>query len=532
MKVKKRGIMGLLALAMAVSAAGCGKTENQQTTANINFSGYPIKSDQTLTYWCAMNSNLASIVQNFGDSPLGKALVEKTGVNVEFIHPPVGQETEQLSILLSTDDLPDIISNDWYRYSGGPQKALSEQILMPLNDVFDKYAPNMKQYLADNPEIAKMIVTDDNTYYVFPFIRGDEILCINQGIMIRQDWLDELNLPMPETIDEWHDTLTAFKEKKGAAAPLIYHNIYPNMTYYGAFIGAFGINGDFFVEDGKVVYGPGDERYKDFLSTFAQWYKEGLIEENLPNVDTKNINANMLNGKSGATFGYAGSVMGQINKNLKAKDPNARVAPAPYVAEAKGEKPKFGQLDCAYLGMGSAGITTSCKNVELAARFLDYGYSEEGDMLYNFGIEGESYNMVDGYPTYTDLLMKNPDGLTVSQAMSEYICASHSGPFVQRKEYIEQYYETDEQKDALKVWGDTEAEKYTLPPITFTVEESDETARIMTNIKTFVDEKTITIIMGKEDISTFDSYISTLKDYGLDKVLEIYNAAYQRYINR
>ena len=101
-------------------------------------------------------------------------------------------------------------------------------------------------------------------------------MLVVQGPIVRKDWLDELGLSMPETIDEWHNVLTQFKEKKGAAAPLAYHD---NMLRNGDFIGAYGIKMDFFIENGKVVYGPYDKRYKDFLTTFAQWYKEGLIDK-------------------------------------------------------------------------------------------------------------------------------------------------------------------------------------------------------------------------------------------------------------
>lgn len=532
MKKTKRCIIALAALAICAAAAGCNSKKDTATTSELNFTGYPISTDKTLTYWGVMDSTLATVAQNFGDTPLGKKLAEKTGINVQYMHPPVGSEAEQLSILLSTDDLPDIIENDWYHYASGPQKVLNEKILMSLNDVIDKYAPNLKKYLSEHEDINKMVVTDDKTYYVFPFIAGDDLLCVSQGIMVRQDWLDELGLDMPQTMDEWHEVLTAFKEKKGAQAPLVVIGEYPTTFYEGGFVGAYGVKQDFLVDDGKIIYGPADPRYKEFLQTFAQWYKEGLIEENLPNVDPKNINVNMLNGKSGVTFGYAGSVMGQINKSLKEKDPKAKVVPAPYPSIVKGEKAEIGQRSPLYTGPGSAGITTSCKNIELAARFLDFGYSEEGNMLYNFGIEGESYNMVDGYPTYTDVIKNNKDGLTVSQAMAKYIRASSCAPFVQRKEYIEQYYSEPEQKEALTVWGDTNAKEHLMPAITFTSEESEEISRIMTNIQTYMEEKTTTMILGKEDISAFDNYVKTMNDYGLEKVLEIYNAAYQRSLKR
>lgn len=78
----------------------------------------------------------------------------------------------------------------------------------------------MKAYLEANPEIDKSVKTDDGSYYVYPFIRGDKSLTAYQGLYIRQDWLSELGLSMPETIDEWTNVLIAVQRKKGCEDPV------------------------------------------------------------------------------------------------------------------------------------------------------------------------------------------------------------------------------------------------------------------------------------------------------------------------
>ncbi|MFR8337370.1 MAG: hypothetical protein ACLVAW_12230 [Eisenbergiella massiliensis] len=141
-------------------------------------------------------------------------------MTVEFQHPASGREKEQFNLIVA-DDLPDIMEWQWVKqYPGGPEKAIKDGVIIPLNDIFDQYCPNIKKYLAENPEVDKMIKTDDGNYFAFPFIRGEDKLCYTVGGFIRQDWLDELGLEVPTTVDEWHEVLTAFKEKKGAEAPL------------------------------------------------------------------------------------------------------------------------------------------------------------------------------------------------------------------------------------------------------------------------------------------------------------------------
>ena len=84
-------------------------------------------------------------------------------------------------------------------------------MIIALNDVMDQYCPNLKKYLEENPDIDRMVKTDNGTYFAFPFIRGEERLCFTVGSFLRQDWLDELGLAVPTTIDAWHDVLVAFK---------------------------------------------------------------------------------------------------------------------------------------------------------------------------------------------------------------------------------------------------------------------------------------------------------------------------------
>ena len=153
-------------------------------------------------------------------------------------------------------------------------------------------------------------------------------------------------------------------------------------------------------------------------------------------------------------------------------------------------------------------------------------------MAFNFGIEGESFEMIDGYPTYTDIVMENPNGLPISQAMSTYIRGNYNGPFVQDLRYLEQYYTLDEQKATLDVWGGTNAINHVLPPVTPTSEESREFASIMNEVNTYRDEMTLKFILGTAELSEFDTYVENLKKMGLDRALEIQNAALERYNTR
>lgn len=555
-KIQKGALLMAFAVAAAGITAGCGNQDNgssasvTQTTGSGTASGtqtgssqagaaaegtesaefsYPVTEGGTLSYWMELNANVAANYSSINDTEFGKKLQENTGITVEFQHPAVGQVAEQFNLLLSKSTLPDIIEYSWLTYAGGPQKAIEDGVIIPLNDVIDNYCPNLKAYLEANPDVDRMIKTDDGAYYCFPFIRGGEKLKTSTGLMLRGDWLEELDMEVPKTMDEWYEVLTAFKEEKGAEAPFTYLYSSAGLTDNNPFAYAYGAPRNFYIgDDGKVHYGAIEDGYREYLKTMNKWMSEGLLDVDLATLTGDQVTAKVTNGTAGASFGWCGSSLGTWTNAGKTTTESFSLVPAPYPTLESGAKPEFGQKDNAYVNMGGAVITTSCKDVELAARLLDYAYSEEGHMLFNFGIEGVSYTMENGEPIYTDLLLKNPD-LSITHAMAGYIRANYNGPFVQDEAYASQYYTLDAQKEAIELWSDTNAGNHILPPVTPTVDESKEQAQIMNEINTYRDEMTLKFILGNKSFDEWDDYVKTIKGMNIDRVLEIQNAALERY---
>jgi putative aldouronate transport system substrate-binding protein len=128
--------------------------------------------------------------------------------------------------------------------------------------------------------------------------------------------------------------------------------------------------------------------------------------------------------------------------------------------------------------------------------------------------------------------MKNPNKWTSAQAMSMYARSAMSGPFIQDKGYIMQYYELPQQKDALTKWEDQDFSKYQLPTITPSKEESSEMSKIMNDVNTYRDEMTIKFIMGTEPLENFDKYIEQMKKLGIERAIQINQAALERFNKR
>lgn len=522
-------MLGIVMLGSILS--GCAKKTSDNTPASKVEGGvvtYPIKSDVTLKYWVPLNSNVSAGSKSLNDTEFAKKLIEKTGVKVEFVHPAQGQEKEQFNLLIASGDLPDIVEHTWLAsYPGGPEKALQDGVILKLNDTITKFAPNFDKYLKSNPDVAKLLKTDSGSYFMFPFLRGDEKLTISYGPILRGDWLKELGLSLPTTVSEWDTVLTAFKDKKGSAAPFTIEKNLPENFISGA----FGVNKGYYMMDGKVKYGPLEPGYKDYIQTMANWYKNGLLDKNFATLDLKGVAANMTNGKSGATLGYPGSSIGTWMPAAKANTPEYELIAAPYPTKNKGETPIFAQKDFKVQGIGAI-INAKSKNPEIAARLLDYAYSKDGNALYNFGTEGVSYKMENNYPKYTDEVTKNPNKLSMAQAVAQHARASYSGPFIQNKEYIEQFYSLPQQLNALEVWSKADAYKTKLPLITPTPEESAELAKIDSELSTYLDEMTLKFIMGTAPMSDYDKFAAQIKKLNAEKAVEIRQKALDRFNKR
>lgn len=516
---------GLTALLMCSCAGGNGGSGKIKT--DIDLSSYPINTDEKLTMWTEISSAQAAVCSNWGETQFAQEWQKRTGVQMEFVHPALGQASEAFGLMIASDAMADIIKYNWATALGGPSTTIEDEIIIPLNDYME-YTPALNKFLKDRPEIDREIRTDEGNYYAFPFIRNDKSLLVSQGFIIRTDWLKDCGLEMPETTEEVENALIQFRDKKGAKSPLSITS-----SYIGRMFNLFGTTSGLYVDNGVIKYGEMEPEYKAAVEGLNRWFKEGLLDRNFVSADQTYVNSNVLNGQTGLSYGSGGSNLGQWLSSAQSTGSSLDMTGMPFTTTEKGTLPKFTCASGVYAPHGAVAISTSCKNPALAAKVLDYGYSEEGEMFFNFGTEGVSYNMVDGYPTYTDDIMKNPDGLAVSQAMSKYILGHSAGPFIQNKGYIEQYYEREQQKEALKNWSIGVEEATTaLPTLLYTPEEASERSGILTEIQKYCGEMTNSFITGTVSIDEYDAFIEKLKAFEIERLIEITQNAYDRYMAR
>ncbi|NQX64236.1 extracellular solute-binding protein [Paenibacillus qinlingensis] len=530
---KRKRLAVLLAVSMLVSLnTACRESTDKlavSETVNAKESVYP----PSLTYWVAMDTDAAVTIKSNGEMGLYKQLEKMTGTKVEFYHPPAGetQTQDQFNMMMAAGKLPDVISTNWL--SNSPDKAIKDGKILRLNEIIDQYAPNLSKLLHDKPYLKKEITTDEGNIYAFPYIADDPPIFAYHGLMLRKDWLDVLHLQLPSTIDEWEKVLTAFRDgdpnKNGKKDEIPFYYRKTDMENSYPFIGAFGITPGFFQDGGVVKYGPAEPQFKDFLTLMNKWYKAGLIDRDYLTSDNKIRDGKMLDNQLGSMAGWVGSNLGTYMQIMKDKEPQFKLVGVSFPTLKVGGKAL--SKDVPLITGHGAAISTAAKNPKQIAAWLDFGYSKEGSILYNFGVEGESYTLINGKPQYTDLILKNPKNLSVSQALSMYSLQTSSGPFASDPVADKQWHADAEQAEAMNKWIQADHSKE-LPNIWMNAEEQQKYASIMSDLTTYKNDMVDKFIMGVEPLVQFEQYLHTLTKLKMEDAIKLNQAAYDRYLKK
>jgi putative aldouronate transport system substrate-binding protein len=545
--VKKAFLLIGFALLLQGFVFASAQKEGPQTAT-----GAPAK----VTYWEGLG-RAASKWASLKDHPGWIELQKRTNVQVEFITPSVGNEPEQFNLMVASKNYPDIVTYTWLTVPGGPASYIADKVIIRLNEPMDKWAPDAKKAFVKFPVAKRQATLDDGTLYVFPNIYADPALAHFNGPMVRGDILKKVpGVDMSkfpgnmETLAEWEQVLRAAKAaglKGSSGKDLIPYSFMMSFLHTDhMIIGAYGISTRFTHIKGEPVYGPATPQFKDFLVLMNRWFKDGLIDSEFAANNAKMYDEKVLDNR---VLVFEGAMGGQVTRYTGlARPKNAEFVlnALKYPVINKGDRPLLGFRTPDYTGTGAA-ITTACKNVEAAVRLLNYDYSEPGYVLANFGVEGTTFNWdksvkgytdpvfhmeAKGYPRYSDLIMKNTDGLSRDQATGVFV---RVGNYVGIKslEFLEQRDSLPEQlgPNGRGLWMQTLNEMW-LPPVYPTPEESREFAKLTTELNTYSQEMTVKFIMGAEPIDKVPEFQATLKKMNVDRATEIMRAQLKRYFAR
>lgn len=540
--MKKTGVLLCVVLTVLLVLTGCGKKDSGTTSASASTSSsktaetgfvfdgtYPLKTDGpvTITFWTPMIADISKLINNYGENLAYQELQKRVGVEIKFIHPPVGSEPEAFNLLMASGELPDIIAAPEL-YPGGAFQGLQDGVFADLTDLLPVYAPEYWKIVQEHDDFRKEVSNSEGRIplYASYKVPGDPPF---RRMVMKQENLDAIGETVPVLLEDYERIFQKFLDA-GVTPYLL-----DKTGVEEQFVNLFGVHaneanqGKFLYRDldGVVHYAPYEPGFKQYLELMNDWYKKGYISKDFPGIDPNQAKVLFDTNKIGM---MVDAVVGTFNRvNLAGET----AVSAPAVRLYEGQDMHYERNDATPVipnREAQAVISASSKNKEIALAVLNYFYTEEGAELLNWGIEGVNWDWVDGKRVYNDTMLNNPK---MNTEMASYYYKMHFAPKLNYPD-TQVHANLLKSPDALAIrmkYSDDEHmdSKFVLPNIQYTESEQDEATKIQVDLDTYVREMILKFIVGAESFDNYDKFLNTQKQLGVEKLVAITQAAYDRY---
>lgn len=382
-KFMKTLTISVVSLTSIVTTAGCGSpsTGAGESKAAV---------DNSFSISMPYNATYLSKNPDIDNDPYVKKLEELTNTKIKFkvLQDPF---SKSMDVMFASGDLPNVIATGGgFGSSNGIalQQALQAGMFMPLNDLIDKYGPELKKFI---PKEAWERETYNGKIYGIPqFITVAE----RSSTYIRMDLLEKTGLPVPKTVDEMVNVLRAFK-KLGVAQPYVGRQNFEQMD---TFFGAFDVLPNQWTVDTAGNPVPkffNTANMQQALQTYRTLYEEGLMSKEFL-TQTKVQYQNVINtGKAGMFQANANNFI-PLQTGLSKNVPEAKLAliPSPIGPDGSGGYSLIDEVTRAFM------ITKNTKNPEVIVKFLNWMLTDEATKFFTYGLEGKDHTVENGVIKY------------------------------------------------------------------------------------------------------------------------------------
>lgn len=521
----------VLALALSVSVfAACGSNGNSSASSTVSTESSTASTDSSaaatgdkidvLNQSETMDVSVA-VMNGFtaSGSRVQKELEEKYNVKFNLVVLPGWSDGQsQISLLMASNDMPNIMW--WWSMDTEYNKWVQAGLLDDVSAYMDKYTVIRDYYNKMDPKTLFYASEADGSIYRIP---GDVSEPSCENLWIRQDWLDNLNLKAPTTIEELNEVLRAFTEDDPdgngqndtyglGGDGYDFRSFWPwiqsyDQTHYERFC----------VDDnGVVTYGPANEGTKNWVSDVADLYAKGYITPNITQ-DT-NRDEQMANGGFGVTYSWCAwnNPDAAPMMSFYASNPDAKWVPIDMVKGSNGNPQDDPGTSAAWAYFA---ITNTASDPErlyatwddmcdsdnyIARRFgiegTDYEYDENGQYVAIVGPDSEENTSKNIGLKLFDALMNRKDECNISNTPETTALFNKSG---ENSRYAAAHLVEWKDPASFESWtecsADIEAEK---------------------------DQYLWGVIAGQESIDDWDNYVATLNSLGLEDVLAEANEDY------
>ena len=496
----------------------------------------PLSDGATLTYFVELPGYMSMFnVNSYDDLEVWQYAEDLLGVDVDFTIVNMESQSTTFSLMIASGDITDLVSGGSSMYSNTEQ-MMDDGVAIDLMEYQDQM-PNYWNVLDYYSDYKKVAITQDG--FMPEVISISDDYRVSGGMQIRQDWLDDMGAEIPTTFEELHDVLLSFTNNYGADHALLLTGSTQMMG--SALVGGFGTIGfdgsdtssNMFVMDGQVKNGFLADGYKEYMAMMAQWYSEGIIASDFASESSDPWTSNADRYISGGNSGVWTSQSDNMDSNQATGEdltPGYMISPMAQITK-DGDKFHFADSGVGTNAMGkNISVSEDCEDVDLALAFLDFWFTDEGIKLGNYGIEGVSWDYNDeGKPELNDAVLHSDVFPMVSFATTYYTLACVAT--LQDYHRMDPAY-TQKNLDAMALWTETSDDLYTMPSqVELNYEETNRYSDLWSDISTYAATEVFKFVMGEYNFDTdWDNFISQLQSMGLDECVELYQAAYDRYL--
>lgn len=495
---------------------------------------YPLTAeDNVITFYQALGQGIASQLESYNDSYIDQSITAATGIDMQFVEVSDSIISERYNLMIAAGDYTDVITCDQY-YSGGTAQAYADEVIIDLTDMVYDNCPSYYNKLYNTNEASICKVTSQGRILAIYSIKDRTFT--DSGEMTRGDWLEELGMEVPKTLQQLTDTFYAFKNNYGCE-----YTVKCDSSGVLDFVGAFdtvlaslsGTDVSVFVKDGQVFSGYTADGYREYVEWFSGLYADGIIHRDFY---TTNLFPDVFNGLVGSgDMGFWNSMAdGLANIYAYTDDPDFQQVPLATVTMNEGDVYTFQDEELLAGGMQSAGyaITCDCDDPELVLQFFNYFFTDAGSKLRNYGVEGETYTRdAQGNIAFTEMITDNELGMAMNNALNFYTCVQVCPGYTEADSLWACY--NDEALAAMEVWLPTGNSDSTYPVgAALNTDETDSISNSVSDITSAASEYILKFMTGSEPITdeSWNAYVQELDVLGLSEVLQVYQTAYDEYL--
>ncbi len=479
-------------------------------------------------------------------------LEEATNVHLDMSVVQSDGSKDKLTLMLASNDYPEIIctgtGDNGFTNADLVKYGTQEGILIPLNDLIEKYGTNIKARWAENPQLKEQMTSLDGNIYGIPSLDSGGISHGNVGVKLwmNLDWLEKLGLEMPTTTEEFKNVLIAFKTQDPNG-----NGIADEIPLTGAIntwcgdpyiflLNAFDYYDPYTpikLKDGVISLCANTEGFKEGLKYINDLYNNGLIDPASLTQNEQQMSAIGNNQDAvivgAATCGHLAMFIDITNLELSKQYEN--ILPLQGSNGYRGipytTKPSVSGAQFA--------ITDKCANPEVAIQWADLFCTEELSVLGSVGVQGKQWDVADA-----DKL--GMDGVSTAKYKygEEYYSTTTDAndAWSWALKLIQPDYKDLFQVDGdiydpinyeARLWQDTvklrpyAADVDQMPNLWLSADDSSRIGALETPLKDYIKTSIVEFITGKKNVDAdWDAYIEGLNKLGAEEYVGLYQAAY------